>query len=387
MPTFEASAGVRLPELDALRGLAIFLVFAFHAAGYAEMATLSWHGYFRTFDVWAVHDLFLPLKWGGAGVSIFFAISGFCIHYFYRNLSSVQFFYIRRFLRIVPPYWFVVVVVSFLPFIGKELMGIPLGVQFISHLLLIHNFWDGTLYGIAQAWWTIAVEIQLYLLYPFILFMSKRYGWNVTLFLVGFIELSLRAYNGNAPVFEYNLLPRWLSGSPLLFWFSWTLGAWAADRRVHSRLWTMRLAHHLTFASLFLACYFFRPLENFGFTLISFWTSMLLCSSTVYPCKATWFRLLGRVGLISYSLYLITDTVLFNTLILSNGLFGSKPLVFLILLMSFGPAYLLANYIYSMVEKPSQQLGRRIYRSADRSGKLSAVSTHETVGREEFQSH
>ncbi len=369
--TFEASTSARFPELDVLRGLAISMVFAFHALDYAGLTRLTWDGYVRIFNGSAsvLDTLLLPLKFGAAGVSIFFAVSGFCIHYFYRDLKSIDLFYIRRFLRILPPYWFLLVVVSLLPFVGKELFGISLGVQFISHLLLIHNFWEGTLYGIAPAWWTIAVEIQLYVLYPFVLYMSKRFGWGVTLLLVGSLELSLRAYSENAALFGFDRLPNWLSGSPLFFWFSWTLGAWAADRRVHSLLYTMRPTHHLAFASLFLACFFFRPLASFNFTLLSFWTAMLLCSSTTYPCKAIWFRLLGRVGIISYSLYLVSDTVLFNTVTVFDGFFGSKPLVFVTLLISFGPAYLLANYIYSKVEKPSQELGRRIYRSADRSGK------------------
>jgi peptidoglycan/LPS O-acetylase OafA/YrhL len=376
--TFEASTGARaqFPELDMLRGLAISMVFVRHALDYAGLTKLTWNGNFRIFDgaASAVDVLLLPFKFGSSGVAIFFAISGFCIHYFYRDLRSIYLFYIRRFLRILPPYWFVLVVVSCLPFIGKELFGISLGVQFISHLFSIHNFWEGTLYGIAPAWWTIAVELQLYMLYPFVLYTSKRYGWTTALLLVGTVELSLRAYSAYAVLFGYEQLPNWLGGSPLVFWLSWTLGAWAADRRAHNRLCAIRPAYHLTFALLFLMCFFFRPLAGFGFTLVSFWTAMLLCSSTAYPGKAIWFRLLAGTGIISYSLYLISDTVLFNGGNVFGAHFSSKPLVFVILLMSFGPAYLLANYIYAKVEKPSQELGRRIYRSASESGKGGDIS-------------
>jgi peptidoglycan/LPS O-acetylase OafA/YrhL len=371
IPVDGGSTGLRFPELDMLRGLAISMVFAFHALDYAGIIRLTWDGYFRTFDgpISIVDTFLLPLKFGAAGVSIFFAVSGFCIHYFYRNLKSVIFFYTRRFLRILPPYWFLLVVVSALPFIGKELFDISLGVQFLSHLLLIHNFWDETIYGIAPAWWTIAVEIQLYLLYPFVLHVSKRYGWISALVLTGSLEFSLRAYEGSAVLLGYHPLPNWLSGSPLFFWLSWTLGAWAAERRILSRPVIMRREHHLTFAVLFLACYYFRLLANFNFTLVSFWTALVLCSSTAYPCKALWFRFLGSVGVISYSLYLVCDSVLFNTSMALDGMFTSKLLVLLVLLVSFGPAYLLANYIYSKLEKPSQELGRRIYRAADRSHK------------------
>ena len=96
MPTFEASAGVRgkFPELDMLRGLAVCMVFAVHALDYAGLTRLTWYGYFRIFDgsASAVDALLLPLKFGAAGVSIFFAVSGFCIHYFYRDLKSIDLF-------------------------------------------------------------------------------------------------------------------------------------------------------------------------------------------------------------------------------------------------------------------------------------------------------
>src|SRR5947208_10798579 len=131
-----------------LRGLAICMVFAVHAVDYTGLTRLAWNGYFRILDIASAEALLLPLKFGSSGVPIFFAVSGFCIHYFYKDLKSVALFYIRRFLRIVPPYWILLGAISSLSFVGKELFGISLGTQFVSHLLLVHNFWDSTLYGI-----------------------------------------------------------------------------------------------------------------------------------------------------------------------------------------------------------------------------------------------
>src|ERR1700683_1294872 len=86
-----------LPQLDALRGLAAALVFAFHwywcsftaASGNPHLVLLA--------------KLLSPLGYGDCGGPIFFVLSGFCIH-FATCRSSREFGYSgflrRRFWRI-----------------------------------------------------------------------------------------------------------------------------------------------------------------------------------------------------------------------------------------------------------------------------------------------
>jgi peptidoglycan/LPS O-acetylase OafA/YrhL len=352
-----------MPELDMLRGLAVSLVFGFHAVGYTYgLQSLPWNGLYRSFDVTASFAFLLPFQFGGSGVAIFFAISGFCIHFFYKDIQSVNRFYIRRFFRIVPPYWFLLIVVSSVPFIGIELFGESLNVQFLTHLFLVHNFSKETIFGIVPAWWTIAVEIQLYLLYPIVLICMNKWGGNATLFIIGSVELLLRGYNSFLILKGYGGLPSWLSGSPLFFWFSWTLGAWAADRRCAHRLFSVGPALHAGFAFCYVACFFFRPMSGFLFPLVAFWTSLILASNMKYPDKSIWFGWLAKVGIVSYSFYLITDTILFNTWSVIGNFQGKGITTFILLLAMFGPTYLLARYLYIKIERPSQELGRKFYR-------------------------
>jgi peptidoglycan/LPS O-acetylase OafA/YrhL len=354
----------RMPELDMLRGLAVSLVFGFHALGYAYgHQSLPWNGLYRSFDVPASFTLFLPFQFGGSGVAIFFAISGFCIHYFYNDLSSISRFYMRRFLRIVPPYWFLLVLVSAIPFIGIELFGQTLQVQFTSHLFLIHNFFRSTLYGIVPAWWTIAVEFQLYLLYPLVLISVNRWGWNAALLAIGCVELLLRGYDSFLILKGYEGLATWLAWSPLYFWFSWTLGAWAADRRSAHRLLNITPVIHAGFALVYIACFCFRPLSVFLFPLGAFWVSLTLASNTKYPQESAWFAWLAKVGMVSYSFYLITDTILFNSCSVICEVEGHGVIAFVLLLGTFAPTYLLSRCLYARIERPSQELGRKLYRS------------------------
>ena len=83
-------APVKPPEnhiqfLDQMRGAAIFLVFAFHSMVIAYWpvygdAELKWVGWFRDFHAPPSLLAFFPLTLGWMGVSIFFVVSGFCMH-------------------------------------------------------------------------------------------------------------------------------------------------------------------------------------------------------------------------------------------------------------------------------------------------------------------
>src|SRR6478672_11938186 len=95
-----------VPELDALRGLAIALVYTFHAYGLGGGR------------VWEPPPPSLPfafIRGGNTGVSLFFVLSGFLLARPFLataesgRVPSLRNFYVRRALRILPMYVLVVV--------------------------------------------------------------------------------------------------------------------------------------------------------------------------------------------------------------------------------------------------------------------------------------
>lgn len=125
---------------------------------------------FRSLDGWrAVSILFVlaghllplgPKSWSlngafaGSGMALFFILSGFLITTLLLQDSNVKHFLIRRFMRIVPLAWLVLIVTL-------VLANAPLAL-YPSHLLFYGNLWDVSLVKPASHFWSLCVEMQFY---------------------------------------------------------------------------------------------------------------------------------------------------------------------------------------------------------------------------------
>jgi peptidoglycan/LPS O-acetylase OafA/YrhL len=110
---------------------------------------------------------------GASGVHLFFVLSGFLILRPYaaaildrRPLPSTSRFFARRALRILPAYWFALLVIAALAPTTRS--------DFALHLVLLHNWSEGTIESINPPFWTMAIESQFYLLVPVLGFLLHR---------------------------------------------------------------------------------------------------------------------------------------------------------------------------------------------------------------------
>jgi peptidoglycan/LPS O-acetylase OafA/YrhL len=167
-----------LPEVEALRGVAIALVVIFHLNGILR---------FR-FDQIG-RDVSLPgaFVWAGhTGVSLFFVLSGFLlVAPFLREARGGEpvdrrAYFVRRALRILPLYWLVVATASVV-LSGDLLRGVPY-FFFLNSLPGVAP----TLWPFSGVWWSLATEAQFYLVLPLLpLLMRRGIGRGVGLFLLG----------------------------------------------------------------------------------------------------------------------------------------------------------------------------------------------------------
>lgn len=165
-----------LAPLDGLRGLAIVLVVWFH------VWQISWLRADLPFTEGAVNFNFIP-EGGFVGVDLFFFISGFCLFYPYaqtlfdgRPLQTVKTFALRRVRKIVPSYVFVMAVLIALGMsgIGTFADGVR---QVGLHLLFVHSWFPDSYGSINGVLWSLAVEVQFYVLFPVICWAAMRAPW------------------------------------------------------------------------------------------------------------------------------------------------------------------------------------------------------------------
>lgn len=179
------------PSLDGLRAIAVFAVVVYHL-------TL---------------ERMVPGGW--AGVDVFFVLSGFLITSILQkelvgsgtiNLKS---FYIRRFLRLFPAFFAVVVVSSIAALFSKNYFDQAMEAAVYAMTYLMN--WNRA-FGLGGEWmlghtWSLAMEEQFYFLWPlFLIFVRRSAHLKATVALIIAITAwrCFLALNGADPARTYN---------------------------------------------------------------------------------------------------------------------------------------------------------------------------------------
>ena len=355
-------------KLDAVRGLAILCVFFYHTLGIVfKTGQLGWSGLWLDFSS-APHPsfyVFYPLTFGGMGVPIFFVLSGFLIHCSYLRSSnfSISAFYYRRFWRIYPS--FMVALVFFTLFNWMQGINPDLS-QTVTHILMVYNFDDKYLSGINGAFWSLAVEFQLYLIYPVFLFLRRRIGIRRSLIIILLVSLSLR-FRMLMSEYEFGRTPSNVEGSfPLLLWFDWALGCYLAE--AYSQGKKVFNLSNLS-VSLFTLGFFlfstFKPASTLLFTYSSAIVAISLEKYIWSSRKISLFeKMLIPLGLCSYSFYLWHFPLIYpmSRVLIRIGV-SENPFIQMLFVMPiiFGFIFGLSWILYITIEKRSQSYGRDLW--------------------------
>lgn len=385
---------LRVPILDDWRGIAIILVFLRHCEVF--LPHILDHGFDRPWEF--ASDVFsgkvdfpttiaflvlFPGHLGWVALPIFFVVSGFCIHLTYCQSSqpSLKAFYLRRVFRIYPAYLLALLFFATvfpetrLPFTKLTHWAI-LG----AHIFHFHNLFETSIVAINVTYWTISIEVQLYLLFPLFLLYARRYSYSWLLVVLLVVEVSLHTVS----VFVYDIPghfpPAWIRGSPFFFCFSWAIGAAMADAylsgkplpftKIHPVFW---LVPGVLTSPL--------PWHEFSFTFFALAmasvTARCLTAGPADEQRSYLGRFIRRTGLYSYSIYLLhMPLLIFLTHLYENYFPGIEKHPFLIFgaaLSSWLVIFPLSALMYYWVEKPGIALGKRLLaRSRRMAGQLTS---------------
>ena len=137
----------------------------------------------------------------------------------------------RRFWRLYPPYLAALVIALGLHVVGSG--GLPVSSPaVVAQALLVHTFHPATFDGVNPPAWSLAVEAQLYAVYPIAFWLIVRRGALRALAVVLGVTLAYRV------ALNFDPLPSPFGGVAWEFflarWFEWVLGAviaeWAVGR-------------------------------------------------------------------------------------------------------------------------------------------------------------
>lgn len=355
-----------IEKIDIVRGVAILLVFAYHTLlilfpNY-ELNKYSEKGFAKVYSMKIFFLNINPFGQGWIGVELFLVISGFLIHLIYqKNKESLdlKLFFNKRFWRIYPPY---LVVFLFFFIIKTDLskQGVK---DLFFHVLMIQNLDNSTSFSINGSFWSIALECQLYLIYPIYLYMLEIWGVQKSITLILIMHL---LHSSLALI--YNIDSVYFGNNVFRYWFVWCSGAFLAEqyykekKLFDSPFFVLSISYVLVIlCKFFLAGRFFILLPT-TLCCLSF-TEIIIYNRSIdsYYVPRKFFQIISFFGSISYSIYLIHQPFL------SNLIQFYKPTVnlgYLSILLSVTFAWLtvilLAYSLYKFLEIKSINFGKKI---------------------------
>ena len=165
------------PALTGLRGWAALWVFLYHAWVFATPRQITVElGDF-------VLNLTPFLSIGGAGVSIFFVLSGFLLGLPFaewqaglRGRPALGRYLFRRVARVFPAYYAQLAVLLIVAYFSGG-PGISDGPALLRHLLMLFMLPPLGTQALNGVWWTLPIEFSFYLVLPILAFLLRPARW------------------------------------------------------------------------------------------------------------------------------------------------------------------------------------------------------------------
>lgn len=351
-----------IPQIDGLRFLAIILVVMYHINGF--VITKVPFGFTRPpADYWWLFNIFDPNN-GRKGVLLFFVISGFILALpfaksFWQGAKEVKLksYFLRRLTRLEPPYIITMVscYVALLFYQGHDFRSLvaqsPIGLlpNLGASLVYLHNIIYPNTFSVNPVAWSLEIEIQFYLLVPFLVLILKLSEWfrRVLLLFLIFLFTFLQHLFHPTIITLFNFIQYFLLGFLLVDVY---LSGWKPKINfLISFLAGIVSLVFILYPDLYRAHYY-----EYLFIPVLFMLCVLALTSEFWQ-KIFSIRFFTVIGGMCYSIYLWHDnivSVVGNKLVLFN-FSHSYPLVILwqlVCLLFF--VVLGSGIFYLLIERP-----------------------------------
>lgn len=324
---------------------------------------------------------------GELGVVFFFVLSGFLITYLLLKEKEVTQgvaigkFYLRRLLRIWPLYLLIVVLgFLILPYLNafevfqqQRYMWYGFGTQLVLYLCMLPNLsfahFNIAIPNIGQAW-SIGVEEQFYLIWPWLIGRSKRIITTILVFLA--VWLGIKVVVSLAPIDGWEGMPtlkRFLGMTKMESMAIGAIGAYVVHR---NRTFWLRWIYHPWIQRLAWLCVvplvylmpmplmqIFHVVESFLFLVIII--NVASNPNSLVQLRWSWMDFLGRI---SYGIYMYHMMIITLVIFLVKGrIIGFERLTtvqnILVYTLSAGLTIFVAYLSYRFFEMPWMKLKER----------------------------
>lgn len=346
----------RLDGIEVLRGFAASGVVFFHTYARAE---------FQNQDP-LVHKI---LSYFALGVPLFFAISAFSLLYGYSNLIfdefSIKRFYIRRFFRIAPLFYVLLMVYAAYAYI--EWGRIYSASELFTNLTFTYQLIPTQEESIVWAGWTIGIEWIFYFIFPLVALLSRSRVMSVILFLM-FLIVSIKFSPLTASIIEIDSNAGYMNTMKHMVYFFLGVVMFCflpQLEKIKSKCsWISKFDIIIVLAvAVFFVETHLKITKDLSLVL-SFIVLMALAVigfSRVFNNRFT--RMLGKL---SYGLYLSNPLVIHFVQKIGLykwflGVTDSFRLAFIVsCLVSFILVLIVSGVFYYLIEQPGIRLGQRI---------------------------
>jgi peptidoglycan/LPS O-acetylase OafA/YrhL len=350
-----------LEAVDVARGLAALSVTVYH------------HGVGRGLAHVTGCPAWSWLDWPGESIAVplFFVLSGFCIHLGGRTRTDLHGyasrFLLQRLFRLYPAWLIAVALSAFMRWCSGDAEPAP---GLLAHLTLTNGFFADS--RLNPVLWSVSVEFMLYLLYPGWLWVRRTRGLRVAVTIPAVVSV--------VSCLMCALVFRRPTGPTLWFfasvWIGWIAGAvlaehWEQTPTARAVLgWSLvGIAGAAAQVALARAGFYDGPAAFFGLPI-----SIILCawplwwllrtevrfSPRYWPVVGLAWRALARVGVWSYSLYLLHVPLGQARLLLDARLLAHPALRGALYLATFAGMIAAAALSYRWIEKPAWACGRAL---------------------------
>ncbi|MCK1970236.1 acyltransferase family protein [Franconibacter pulveris 1160] len=362
------------PELEGLRGIASLWVLFGHICLLVQCR--------------------IPLLYDpGMGVDLFILLSGYLMAKNYQDrrekapwnsLTTIREFWLRRFFRIAPLYYLLLIVALIFGGLFGECRDIIASawistqtdasryadhsfLNILTHLSFIFGALPDYSFRTVLPDWSIGLEMQFYVLFPFIMLMVMRWGFMLSALVVMVVCLAARFLL--ADYFDAFPMPSMILIKLPLFLAGMVMAQ--AVRESNLRLWLVALLAPLCAAWMGIAVTPVRLAAQW--VMIIGMTALLwqaaegsrLERAMRLPKRLLTLRISQFLGDVSYSVYLLHLMIVIPTIALlvnySNFEHLPSPVRMLMVAALCTPVvYLCAWGLFHRVEKPGIALGRRV---------------------------